>query len=70
MMNVVNELHQEAPDLFDWVEYKFTKKENIARCIKVGVKNLPSMYINGTLIYSSLIPSKQDLIAKLSEVRK
>ncbi len=67
MMNVLNELHSEYSDLFDRVEYKFTKKENILRCIKVGVKNLPSLYINGKLVYSSIIPSKQELLLKIKE---
>ena len=38
----------------DMVEYKFTEKENIARCKKMGVKNLPSIYINGELKFSSI----------------
>lgn len=45
----------------DLVEYKYTIKENIARCIKMGVKNLPSLYINGQLKFSSIIPSPQEL---------
>ena len=48
-------------DKIDMVEYKFTLKENIARCKKMGVKNLPSMYINGELKFSSIIPSKEEL---------
>ncbi len=49
----------------DIVEYKFTKRENVARCMKMGVKNLPSIYINGELKYSSIIPSNDELIAEL-----
>jgi uroporphyrinogen decarboxylase len=45
----------------DLVEYKYSVKENIARCRAVGVKNLPSLYIDGELIYSSLIPAAKDL---------
>jgi len=45
----------------DVVEYKFTKKENIARCKKMGVKNLPSVYVNGKLKWSSIIPSREEL---------
>ncbi|MEG1069577.1 MAG: uroporphyrinogen decarboxylase family protein [Ruthenibacterium sp.] len=48
-------------DKIDMIEYKFTVKENIARCIKMGVKNLPSIYINGKLCFASLIPSKDEL---------
>jgi uroporphyrinogen decarboxylase len=49
------------------VEYKFTKPENVARVVKMGIKNLPSLYINGQLKYSSLIPSNREL---LDEMRK
>ena len=49
----------------DLVEYKFTEKENIARCVKMGVKNLPSIYINGALKFSSIIPSREELQAAI-----
>lgn len=52
----------------DMVEYKFTEKENIARCKKMGVKNLPSIYINGKLKFSSIIPSREELDAAIKEV--
>ena len=51
----------------DVVEYKFTKKENVARVMKMGVKNLPSIYINGELAYSSIIPSNRELVEKIRE---
>ena len=66
-MNVVNEVKSELGDEFDCIEYKFTIKANILRCVKMGVKNLPSLYINGKLVWSSLIPSKQELVKKIRE---
>ena len=48
-------------DKIDVVEYKIIYKENIARIKKMGVKNLPSVYINGDLKFSSLIPSSEEL---------
>ncbi|MCU0519609.1 MAG: thioredoxin family protein [Anaerolineae bacterium] len=47
------------------VEYKFTEKANVARVVKMGVKNLPSIYVNGQLKYSSLIPSNRELVEVL-----
>lgn len=44
----------------DLVEYKFTIKENIARIIKMEVKQLPSIYLDGKLVYSSIIPSREE----------
>ncbi len=49
----------------EMVEYKFTQKENVARVVKMGVKNLPSIYINGELAYSSIIPSNRELVEKI-----
>ena len=61
MMGAANVAKETYGDRIDMVEYKFTLKENIARCMKMGVKNLPSIYINGQLKFSSLIPSKEEL---------
>ena len=61
MMGAANEANKTFGDAIDMVEYKFTLKENIARCKKMGVPNLPSMYINGELKFRSLVPSKEEL---------
>lgn len=50
----------------DLIEYKATTRENLARFKKIGVQNLPSMYINGELKYRSLIPSRQELHTAIS----
>ncbi|HNT74938.1 MAG TPA: uroporphyrinogen decarboxylase family protein [Anaerolineae bacterium] len=60
----------ELADAVDMVEYKFTQKENVARVMKLGVKNLPSIYINGELAYSSIIPSNRELVERISEKAK
>ncbi len=49
----------------DLVEYKITRKENIARLLKMNIKNLPAILINGELRFSSLIPSHHDLLAAI-----
>lgn len=61
MMGAANVAKETYGDQIDLIEYKFTEKENIARCKKMGVKNLPSLYINGELKFSSIIPSKTEL---------
>ncbi len=55
-------------DKIDVVEYKYTSPENIARCGAMGVKQLPSIYINGQLKYSSIIPSRDELFGAIDEV--
>ena len=68
MMGVANEAKATFGDAIDMVEYKFTEKENIARCKKMGVPNLPSLYINGKLKFRSLVPAKEELEAAIREV--
>lgn len=68
MMGAANAAKEHYGEKIDVVEYKFTLKENIARVKKIGVKNLPSMYINGELAYSSIIPSKVELEEKINKL--
>ena len=68
MMGAANVAKEEFGDKIDMVEYKYTIKENIARCKKMGVANLPCIYINGKLKFSSIIPRKEELDAAINEV--
>lgn len=67
MMGAANAAKETFGDAIDMVEYKFIYKENVARCVKMGVPNLPSMYINGQLKYRSIIPTKAELEAAIQE---
>jgi uroporphyrinogen decarboxylase len=66
MVGAANEIKKHFGDGVDVVEYKYTLKEDIARFIKMGVAQLPSIYINGELAYSSIIPSKAEFIEKIT----
>jgi uroporphyrinogen decarboxylase len=68
MLEAVNEMKSVFGERIDVVEYKFTVKENIARCLKLGVANLPSIYLNGKLAYSSIIPSREELRGKIAAI--
>ena len=67
MMGAANAAKETFGDAIDMVEYKYIYKENVARCIKMGVPNLPSMYINGELKYRSIIPTKAELEQAIRE---
>lgn len=67
MMGAANAAKETFGDAIDMVEYKFIYKENVARCVKMGVPNLPSMYINGELKYRSIIPAKAELETAIKE---
>lgn len=70
MLNAAMDAKDHFGDAIDLVEYKFTIKENIARVKKMGVKHLPSIYINGKLKYPSIIPSKEELETSINEAMK
>lgn len=67
MMGAAYQAVETFGDAIDMVEYKFIYKENVARCIKMGVPNLPSLYINGQLKFRSIIPTKAELEAAVRE---
>jgi uroporphyrinogen decarboxylase len=69
MMEAAREAVKRLAGTADLVEYKFTVKNNIARCVQMGVKQLPSLYINGKLAYSSIIPTVEELVEKIEAVR-
>ncbi len=65
MMAAANRTAETLVGQVDVVEYKITQPENVARLMKMGIKNLPAIVINGELKFSSLIPSQQELIAAI-----
>ena len=67
MVGAVAAAKRELGDKMEYVEYKILEPENIARVMKLGLKNLPAIVINGQLKFSSIIPSKKELIAAIEE---
>lgn len=67
MLNAAQRAHEELAGQVDMVEYKITQPENVARMVKMGIKNLPSILINGQLKFSSLIPSNRELVEELKK---
>ena len=70
MLNAAIRAYEELAGEVDMVEYKITKPENVARMHKMGVKNLPSILINGEMKFSSLIPSNRELIEAIQAAKK
>lgn len=67
MLEAAKEAVKRFEGKVDLVEYKYTVRENVARCRVLGVKQLPSLYINGELAYSSIIPAVEELADKIQE---
>jgi uroporphyrinogen decarboxylase len=65
MLEAATEMKGIFGEAIDLVEYKFTVRENIARCVKMGVANLPAIYLDGKLAFSSIIPSRRELEARI-----
>ncbi len=61
MMEAVTDAKTHFGDKIDIIEYKYTIKENIARTAKMGVKNLPTICVNGEIVWVSIIPNRHEL---------
>lgn len=55
-------------DRVDVVEHKYTNLEGVATIKKMGVQNLPSLYMNGKLVYASIIPSNDECFAEIEKL--
>lgn len=65
MVSAVDEVKPQYGDKVDFALYRYTIKEDIARCRKMGVTNLPCIYINGQLKFKSIIPGREELVAAI-----
>ncbi len=65
MLNAAVRATRELAGQVEMVEYKITERENVARATKMGIRNLPCILINGNLEFSSIIPSNEELIARI-----
>lgn len=67
MVDATREVARMLDGAIDWVEYKITEKENVARMQKLGVTNVPTIVINGKPTFVSHIP---DLATYKREIEK
>lgn len=68
MWGIAQDAQKYFGEKVDVVEWRYNTIENIARTKKMAVKQLPSLYINGKLKYSSIIPSLDELIKEIEAV--
>ncbi len=67
MVNLVADSYADIKDFADYKVYKYTVKEDIARTAKMGIKNLPTMCVNGEQKWISLIPSKEEFVMTVKQ---
>jgi len=61
------EMEKIFQDRIDVVERKITEPENVARLAKIGIKNLPTLIINGKPKFISLIPNRTELKTEIEK---
>ena len=66
MLHAAERAAQTLAGKVDMVEYRITRPENVARMMKMGIKNLPCILVNGQLKFSSLIPGQPELLAAIA----
>ncbi|MFW5991780.1 MAG: uroporphyrinogen decarboxylase family protein [Halanaerobiaceae bacterium] len=67
MMEAAYDAQKHFGDKIDLVEYKYTSPENIARINRMGVPNLPSLYVNGKIKFRSIVPNRQELFEVIED---
>ena len=70
MLAAVEDAFDEMKDIAEYRVYKYFIKEDIARTQKMGVAQLPSLYINGEVAWSSIIPSREELLNAVKKAAK
>lgn len=70
MLAAVEDVYEQISDIAEYRVYKYCVKEDIPRFVKMGMKNLPTMAINGEQRFISIIPSSEELIAAIKEYVK
>ena len=70
MLNSVVDAFDEVKDIAEYRVYKYFIKEDIARTRKMGLKNLPTMCVNGDIKWVSIIPAREEFVNTVREYAK
>jgi len=65
MAESVKVLPQEIQDLIEVHEWDMRTREGVQRFRELKAKSLPSVALDGELVYESLIPMQEELIAEI-----
>ena len=67
MMDAVHRAARRLSKPVDIVEHRIATREGIAAMMKLGVKNIPTLCIDGEVAFSSIIPDSNTLIARIEK---
>ena len=70
MLSSVVDAFDEIKDIAEYRVYKYFIKEDIARTRKMGLKNLPTMCVNGDIKWVSIIPAREEFVNTVREYAK
>jgi hypothetical protein len=65
MAESVKVLPEEIQDLIDVSEWDMRTREGVQRFRELKAKSLPSVALDGELVYEALIPMQEELIAEI-----
>ncbi len=65
MAESVKVLPQEIQDIIEVHEWDMRTREGVQRFRELKAKSLPSVALDGELVYESLIPMQEELIAEI-----
>ena len=65
MAESVKVLPEEIQNLIDVSEWDMRTREGVQRFRELKAKSLPSVALDGELVYEALIPMQEDLIAEI-----
>ncbi len=67
MMEAIAALPQEIQDVIEYKEWSIKNKEGIGKFIEMKGKVLPTIAIQGDLLFESIIPQYEELIDAMAE---
>lgn len=70
MLEAVKDVYDQISDVAEYRVYKYCVKEDIPRFVKMGLKNLPTICINGEQRFISIIPSSDELVETIRSYAK
>jgi len=70
MLAAVEDVYDKISDVAEYRVYKYCVKEDIPRFVKMGLKNLPTICINGEQRFISIIPSSDELVETIRSYAK
>ena len=70
MLRAVEDIFDQIKDFAEYRVYKYCVKEDIPRFAAMGLKNLPTICIDGEQKFISIIPSSEELVETIKSYKK